>query len=132
MSWSLLAGIAAGMVALALAARWTRLAELSLTDPDNAVAIAEGRLVGFHARQALPGGNGEGALVAGNGTVALLKRRGARVDVRRLVPPLALVPAVEGVGVDSGDPKMGYVALFGVTDDQVRALESLALRPTVH
>ncbi|HTG39786.1 hypothetical protein [Sphingomonas sp.] len=132
MSWSLLAGLTVGMIALGLVARWSRLAELRLTDPDNAMAIAEARLVGFHARQALPGGNGEGALVAGNGTLALLKRRGARVDALRLVPPLSLVPAVEGVGVASGDARMGQVALFGVTDDQVRALETLAQRPTVH
>lgn len=132
MNWTLLAGSLAAVLALAGIARWLRLGESNIGDPETALAIAERHLAGFVARYALVGGNGEGALVAGNGTVALLKRHGARVAVRRLVPPLSLAPAVEGVAVDSGDAMFGRVALFGVTDDQVRALEALAQRPTVH
>ncbi|WP_315762834.1 hypothetical protein [Sphingomonas sp. Y38-1Y] len=132
MSWTLLAGSLAAVVALAAIARRLRLGESNIADPETAMALAEAHLVGFHARHALVGGNGEGALVAGNGTLALLKRHGARVAVRRMVAPLTLSPAVEGVAIDSGEAMFGRVALFGVTDDQVREVEALANRPTVH
>jgi hypothetical protein len=131
-SWTLIAGSIAAVLALAAIARRARLGAVDIADPETAMALAEANLVGFHARHALVGGNGEGALVAGNGTLALLKRNGARVAVRRMVPPLALAPAVEGVAVDSGEAAFGRIALFGVTDDQVREVEALAARPTVH
>jgi hypothetical protein len=132
MSWTLIAGLLVGLLALAAIARQLRLGEVNIADPDTAMRLAERHLAGFQARHALVGGNGEGALVAGNGTLALLKRQGARVAVRRMVAPLALAPAVEGVAIDSGEAMFGRVALFGVTDDQVRAAEALAARPTVH
>lgn len=132
MSWTLIGSVLAGILALAGIARWKRLSESDIGNPDIALALAERHLAGFAGRQALVGGNGEGAIVAGNGTVALLKRQGFGVAVRRLVPPLSLSHSVEGVAVESGEAALGLVALFGVTDDQVRALEALSQRPTVH
>lgn len=132
MSWTMLAGSLVAVLALAAIARHLRLGDINIADPETAMRLAEQHLAGFQARHALVGGNGEGALVAGNGTLALLKRHGARVAVRRLASPLALAPAVEGVAIDSGEAMFGRVALFGVTDDQVRQAEALAQRPTVH
>lgn len=124
MTWAQLGYSLAGVLGLALVARWLRLGESRIADMDQACATAEEMLVGFVARTALLGTDGNAALVAGNGTIALLKRHGARVAARRLLAPLRLAQAVEGIRIETGERLFGAVLLFGVTDAQVRALEA--------
>ncbi|HWK34787.1 hypothetical protein, partial [Sphingomonas sp.] len=92
---------------------------------------AEALLAGFEGGRVLVSEDGRAALVAGNGTVAVLKRHGARVAARRLVPPLRLREAVEGVTVDTGERQFGPVTLTGVIADDIRALEA-SPTATVH
>ena len=132
MGWMEIAGSLAAILALAGVARMLKLGESRLSDPDRASEFAEQALAGFVARHAILSGDASAALVAGNGTVAVLKRHGARVAVRRLVPPLQLGIAVEGVTVETGELMFGRVVLTGIIADEVRALEVLAMRPTVH
>ncbi len=55
--------------------------------------MAEDALSGFDARDALVGTDGAAALVLGNDGIAVLKRHGAKVAARRLVPS-AVAPAL--------------------------------------
>lgn len=132
MDWWQLGYSLAGVLALALVARWLRLGESRIASAAQARETAEQTLAGFVARGsdegALLGTDGNAALVAGNGTIALLKRHGAKVAARRLIAPLRLAQAVEGVQVETGERLFGSVLLFGVTDAQVRALELVAAR----
>ena len=61
-------------------------------------------------------------MVAGNGTVAELKRHGAKVAARRLVPPLMIRDEPEGVTIDTGERLFGAVTLINVFPDDARAL----------
>lgn len=128
MTWALLGYGVAGMIGLALVARWLRLSESRIASAGQARETAERLLAGFVAHDALLGTDGAAALVAGNGTVAVLTRRGTRVAARRLVAPLRMTQAVEGVRIATGEGPSGAVLLFGVTDAQVRALEASAAR----
>jgi len=124
MNWLQLGGSLAAILMLAWVARLLRLGESRITDPEMAKATAEAMLAGFEARDALLSGDGNAAIVSGNAGIAVLKRHGAKVAVRRLVPPLALRPAVEGVRVETGESFFGGVTLFGVIEDDVRRLEA--------
>jgi hypothetical protein len=128
MSDAQIAALVAAMLALAGAARWLRLRESRIDDVAKARALAEERLAGFVATAALVSSDGSAAIVAGAGTVALLKRNGARVAARRLIPPLILGPAIEGVRVHTGDPSMGSIVLLDVVLEDVRALEASTAR----
>lgn len=128
MDWTQLGYGLAAIVALAGLARWLRLGESRIAGEAQARETAEHTLAGFVAREALLGTDGNAALVAGNGTIALLERHGAKVVARRLIAPLRLSQAVEGVRVETGERLFGAVLLFGVTDAQVRALEAVAAR----
>ncbi|PMZ06290.1 hypothetical protein C1Y06_30675, partial [Pseudomonas sp. FW306-02-H06C] len=86
----------AGVIALALIARWLRLGESRIASVAQARETAEQMLAGFIAHDAVIGTDGGAALVAGNGTIALLKRHGARIAARRLIAPLALSQGIEG------------------------------------
>lgn len=112
----------AGVIGLAVIARMLRLGEGRIATADDACRIAEEMLVGFQARQAIVSKDGGAALVAGNGTVAVLKRHGAKVAARRLVPPLAIRDAVEGATIETGERLFGPVTLIGVFPDDARAL----------
>ena len=112
----------AGLLAIA---RARRVAEVQLASPAQARARAEELLAGFEATAALVGGDGRAALVAGIGTVALLRRRGLTLVADRLLPPLDLAAAVEGVAVRT---RTGEVSLLGVVEADVRALEAQALQ----
>ena len=68
------------------------------------------------------------ALVAGNGALALLKRHGAQVAARRLIAPLYLKTAVEGVTVATGERLFGDVTLLDVVESDVRGLEASLTR----
>lgn len=118
----------AGVLGLALVARWLRLGESRIASEAQARELAEQMLAGFTAHAALIGTDGNAALVAGNGTIAVLKRHGARVAARRLIAPLHLTQAIEGVRVETGERMFGGVLLFGITDTQVRTLEASAER----
>jgi hypothetical protein len=123
MTWVQIAGSLAAILVLAGIARMLKLGESRIVDTATARAFAEEALAGFVAREAVVGTDGRAAVVAGNGTIAVLKRHGARVAVRRLVPPLRLYDAVEGVSVDTGERSFGRITLFGVIADDVRRLE---------
>lgn len=121
----------AAIVLLALIARMLKLGESRIVDGATAVRFAEEALAGFEGGEALVSSDGSGALVAGIGTVAVIKRHGARVAVRRLVPPLKLQVAVEGVAVDTGERIFGKITLLGITQFEVQALEDAARRAGV-
>jgi hypothetical protein len=129
MSWITLAYSLAGVLGLALVARWLRLGESRITGAAMARETAEQMLAGFIAHDALVGTDGGAALVAGNGTIAVLKRHGAKIAARRLIAPLRLTQAVEGVRVETGERLFGSVLLFGVTEGDVRVIEASASRP---
>jgi hypothetical protein len=112
----------AGILGLTLVARLMRLGESKIAGPDDAARMAEALLAGFEARRAIVSKDGNAALVAGNGTVAVLKRHGAKVAARRLLPPLALTDIPEGVRVDTGERLFGQVTLIGIYPDDARTL----------
>ena len=128
MTWVQLGGSLLAVLALAGVARLLRLGEARITDAAKARQMAEEMLAGFEARAAIVGTDGNAALVAGNGAIAVLKRHGAKVAARRLLPPLTLLPAVEGVEVATGERLFGNVLLFGVVDADVRGLEAALTR----
>lgn len=132
MNWYQLGLSLAGVLALALVARWLRLGESRISSESQARETAEQMLAGFVAHGAVLGTDGGASLVAGNGAIAVLKRHGAKVAARRLFPPLRLAQAIEGVRVETGERLFGGVLLFGVTEDEVRALEAsvVATRPS--
>lgn len=131
MTWTQLGGSLVAILVLAWIARMLRLGESRISDATTAAQFAEAELAGFHAGRAVVGTDGAAALVAGDTGIAVVKRHGARVAVRRLVPPLSLRVAIEGVTVDTGERLFGAVVLFGVTEGEVRALEAEAGRSTV-
>lgn len=124
MNWIVLGYSLAGVLGLALIARWLRLGESRIVSEAQARETAEQMLAGFVAHGALLGTDGNAALVAGNGAIAVLKRHGAKIAARRLIAPLGLTQAVEGVQVETGERLFGGVLLFGVVADDVRALEA--------
>ena len=124
MSWTMIFASLLGIAGLVLVARLLRLGESPIGGPDEACRIAEEMLAGFIARRALVSKDGRVALVGGNGTIAVLKRHGAHVAARRLVPPIVMYPAVEGVTIETGERMFGSLTLFGVVIDDVRRLEA--------
>lgn len=128
MDWIQIGGSLIAVLALAGVARLLKLGEARITDAAKAREMAEDMLAGFEARAAIVGTDGNAALVAGNGAIAVLKRHGAKVAARRLLPPLALTTAIEGVTVDTGERLFGRVLLFGVVDADVRGLEASLTR----
>lgn len=130
-TWLQLGGSLAAVLLLAWIARWMKLGESRISSATTAAEFAEAALAGFHAGRAIVGTDGAAALVAGDTGIAVVKRHGARVAVRRLIPPLHLRVAVEGVTVETGERLFGAVTLFGVTEPEVRALEAEAGRTTV-
>ena len=124
LSWDVIGYGLTGLIGLALVARWLRLAESRIGNAAQAREMAENLLAGFVAHGAVVGTDGNAALVAGSGAVAMLKRQGTKVAARRLLPPVALSQDVEGVRVETGERMFGGVLLFGVTADEVRALEA--------
>lgn len=124
MNWVQFAGSLAGVLGLASIAYLLKLGEARIDDAARARLMAEDMLAGFVARAAIVGTDGNSALVAGNGAIAILKRHGAKVAARRLLPPLKLRTAVEGVAVDTGERMFGAVTLFGVVEADVRGLEA--------
>jgi hypothetical protein len=128
MNWLELGGSLLAILALAAVARMLRLGESRIGDADKARAMAEDMLAGFDAHGAIVGTDGNAALVLGDGTIAVLKRHGAKVAARRLLPPLQTFTAVEGVEIATGERMFGRVLLFGVLESDVRALESSLTR----
>lgn len=124
MNWLQLGGSIVAILLLAGVARMLRLGESRIATAADARRFAEEALVGFEARHALVGQDGNAALVAGNGAIAVLKRHGAQVAVRRLLPPLRIREAVEGVTVETGERLFGAVTLLGVLPIDVEVLEA--------
>lgn len=128
MNWVQLSGSLVAILALAGVARLLKLGEARISDVAKACEMAEDMLAGFEARSAIVGTDGNAALVLGNGAIAVLKRHGAKVAARRLLPPLGLSTAIEGVFVETGERLFGRVLLFGVAESDVRALEASLTR----
>jgi len=128
MNWTQLAGSIVAILVLAGVARLLRLGESRINTAEDARRIAEEMLAGFDAHAALVSQDGGAALVAGNGAIAVLKRHGAQVAARRLLPPLRVHAAVEGVTVETGERLFGSVTLLGVVDSDVRGLEASLTR----
>lgn len=138
MNWAQLGGSLVAILALAGVARLLKLGEARISDAAKAREIAEDMLAGFESRTAIVGTDGKAALVLGTfgrgapgapgGAIAVLKRHGAKVAARRLLPPLGLSTAVEGVFVETGERLFGRVLLFGVVEADVRALEASLTR----
>lgn len=137
MNWLQLGYGLAALLGLGLGARWLRLGESRISNEAQARETAQAMLAGFVAHGALLGTDGGAALVAGafggaqgarGGTIAVLKRHGAKIAARRLIAPLTLTQAVEGIRIETGERLFGSVLLFGVTDAEVRALEASATR----
>jgi hypothetical protein len=124
MNWMQLGGSIVAILLLAGVARMLRLGESKIATAADARRFAEEALVGFEARHALVGQDGNAALVAGTGAIAVLKRHGAQVAVRRLLPPLRIREAVEGVTVETGERLFGAVTLLGVLPIDVEVLEA--------
>ncbi|MEI9927687.1 MAG: hypothetical protein WDN44_08205 [Sphingomonas sp.] len=124
MNWLQLGGSIAAILVLAGVARALRLGESRIGGPADAQRFAEEILAGFDAGPALVSEDGGAAIVAGNGTIAVLKRHGAHVAARRLLAPLPLAPAIEGVTVRTGERMFGDVTLLGVLEAEVRGLEA--------
>ncbi|HET9509806.1 MAG TPA: hypothetical protein VFO80_01535 [Sphingomonas sp.] len=131
MTLTQLGGSLVAVLLLAWIARWLRLGESKIADATTAAMFAQDALAGFHAGRAVVGTDGAAALVAGDTGIAVVKRHGAKVAVRRLIPPLHLRVSIEGVTVETGERLFGAVTLFGVTELEVRALEAEAGRTTV-
>jgi len=119
-----LGGSIVAILALAGFARLLKLGDSKIVDEDTARRFAEEALAGFVGGRALVSGDHSAALVEGQGTIAVIKRHGAKVAVRRLVPPLRIYEAVEGATVQTGEKLFGPVVMFGVTADEIRALEA--------
>ncbi len=128
MNWYQLAGSIVAILALAGTARLLRLGDSRIGSAADARRIAGEMLAGFDAHAALVSQDGGAALVAGNGAIAVLKRHGAQVAARRLLPPLRIRAAVEGVTVETGERLFGSVTLLGVIDSDVRGLEASLTR----
>lgn len=128
MNWTELGGSLLAILALAAVARLLKLGDSRIGDAARAREMAEDMLAGFDAYAAIVGTDGNAALVLGNGTIAVLKRHGAKVAARRLLPPLDLVTAVEGVEIATGERLFGRVLLFGVLEADIRALEASLTR----
>lgn len=128
MNWLQFVGSLVGVLGLAGIAHLLKLGEARIDDAAKARAFAEDMLDGFVARSAIVGKDGNAALVAGDGAIAILKRHGSKVAARRLLPPLTLRPAPEGVAIDTGERMFGAVTLFGVIEADVRGLEASLTR----
>ena len=124
MSWLELSGSVTAVLVLAVLAWALKLGQSKIVDAATACRLAEEMLAGFVARRAIVSQDGGAALVAGNGTIAVLKRHGAQVAARRLVPPLRVREAVEGVTIDTGERMFGPVTLLGVLPDEVERLDA--------
>lgn len=128
MNWAQLGGSIVAILALAGVARWLRLGESRIASAAEAREIAEDMLAGFYAHAAIVSQDGGAAIVAGNGAIAVLKRHGAKVAARRLLAPLSIGPAIEGVTVRTGERLFGDVTLLGVLESDVRGLEASLTR----
>ncbi|MGH6613031.1 MULTISPECIES: hypothetical protein [Sphingomonas] len=128
MNWVQLGGSLVAILGLAGIAHLLKLGESRIGDAAKAREMAEDMLAGFEARAAIVSTDGNAALVAGNGAIAVLKRHGAKVAARRLLAPLRIRPAVEGVEIDTGERLFGGVVLLGVIDEDVRGLEASLTR----
>jgi hypothetical protein len=126
------AGLFGAVVVIAIVARLLRLSESRLSTTAAARAHAERLLAGFVSGRALVSEDASCALVAGNGTIAVLVRDGPQVRAGRLVPPLRLGEAVEGVAVRTGAGLFGSVTLRGVIVEDIRALEASVPPLAVH
>ena len=124
MSWLELSGSVTAVLVLAVLAWALKLGQSKISDPATACRLAEEMLAGFIARRAIVSQDGSAALVAGNGTIAVLKRHGARVAARRMIPPLRVREAVEGVTIDTGERMFGPVTLLGVLPDDGERLDA--------
>ncbi|MFS0773384.1 hypothetical protein [Sphingomonas sp. 1P08PE] len=121
---AVLAAVAAGLVVLAGMA-WLlirRRGTSRIESPEDAATIVEQTLVGARVSGAVVGADGIGALaVTEDGRVAAVKRRGRRL-IAREVAWRSIRSTAQGILVETGDPRLGEVALAGVDALDIRRL----------
>ncbi len=125
-----LAAVVAGVLALAfLAWRLVRSRRAGKIDsPEDAANAVESVLVGARVMGAVVGADGMGGLaVTEDGRVAAVKRLG-RGLVAREVPWRNVRSTAQGILVETGDPRLGEVALAGVDALDIRRLAPRTMR----
>jgi hypothetical protein len=116
MSWLLLAGSLAAVLALSAIAWLLRLGGGAIADAEEAKRLAEENIGGFAADEAVVSSDGAAALVRGrSGELALIKAHGTQVAARRLARPVAAQAIEGGVRIASGERMFGAVA-FKLSD----------------
>lgn len=120
---ALLVGAGAGLALAGLG--WTiirRRRPLRIASPEDAASAAETALGGARVCGAVVGADGIGALaVTEDGRVAAVKRQGRHL-VAREVPWRAVRSTARGIMVDTGDRRVGEVAIAGVDALDIRRL----------
>lgn len=95
---------------------------------EEAAQAAETALPGFVTAGAVVGADGSAALAVGaDGRVAAMRRRGKRIAACE-VPWTAVRSTPEGILIDTGDRRVGRVALTGVDALDIRRLAPVGLR----
>ncbi|MDP1028674.1 hypothetical protein Q5H91_15745 [Sphingomonas sp. KR1UV-12] len=121
---AVLAAVGVGAV-LAAALGWIMLRSRRagrIESPEDAAQAVEQMLVGARVAGAVVGADGGGALaVTEDGRVAAVKRRGNRL-VAREVPWRNVRSTAQGILVETGDARLGEVALAGVDALDIRRL----------
>jgi len=122
MIW-LIGGGAAALLVVALAGWMLRRGRGGrVGTPEEAAQAAETALSDFTASGAVVGADGAGALaVDARGRVAVMRRRGRGIRVRE-VAWSAVRATAEGIVIDTGDRRLGAIALAGVDALDIRRL----------
>ena len=119
----ILGGSVAAVLALVLIAWWLGLGGAEIVGEAEARLTAEETCYGFEAEQAFLSTDRRAALVRGaDGSFVLLKVHGANLAARRLVPPLQIGPAADGVTVTTGERMFGDVRLRLAPGDRDKLL----------
>lgn len=122
MNWPLLAGSLVAVLALAGMTWMLGLGKMPPMDTTTAIAVAEERMTGFHAREALVSQDGLAALVTGDGEVAMIKRHGADFAFRRQSLPLQLANQGHVTEIETGEMMFGRLRLVLGQEDQDKLL----------
>jgi hypothetical protein len=111
MSWAVLAGSLAAVLALAGIARLLGLGVASPLTEAQACRIAADRAIGFIPVRAIIGDEGSTALVLGDDAAVAIRQHGMGMVVARLCLPLSLSRQSGGIRLDSGDARIGALVL---------------------
>ncbi len=99
-----------------------------IESPEDAASAVETMFAGARVAGAVVGADGTGALaVTEDGRVAAVKRHGRRL-IAREVPWRNVRSTAQGILIDTGDPRLGQVALAGVDALDIRRLAPRLVR----